>query len=60
MPCRCAAGGAAPSGGLPSTTAILHTTDGGQTWQKTYSGSVNQELFDIACPGSIGGTSVGQ
>jgi hypothetical protein len=39
---------------------ILRTTDGGRTWQKTYSGSVNRELFDIACPGSIGGTSVGQ
>jgi photosystem II stability/assembly factor-like uncharacterized protein len=39
---------------------ILRTTDGGQTWQKTYSGSADQELFDIACPGSIGGTSVGQ
>ncbi len=39
----------------PSRNLERGTTDGGQTWHKSYSGSGTHELFDIACPGSIGG-----
>ena len=53
-----AAGGAAPSGGLPSTTAILHTTDGGQTWTGQ-SPAVLAPLNDIDFADVANGWAVG-